>query len=220
MRQIFAEFGNPAGVRRALEAAVPDMAARQQAEQDRAKLVERLGKLEAGQKRILKLVVDGSLTDVQISAQLADIKSEDAAIRLQLEKIEAAFRDIPSRAAIAQAAELLAKEGIVYTAARTVARLRLANHDFAEMTFHDKKQLLGLLFGGKLPDGRRMGIYVEWVLDEKQRFGVRAKYSLRGHLVLPEQHTLIHVKGVLAERSQMVRAEAAIKYGVTQFASP
>gem|GEM_PF-5216740 len=59
----------------------------------------------------------------------------------------------------------------------------MANSNFERMTPDDKRELVRLVFSGKTEDGKRMGVYLSWLDDVKEKKSRRLHFALRGHIV-------------------------------------
>ena len=67
--------------------------------------------------------------------------------------------------------------------ASLVAKKRIANHDFDAMSWAEKRSLAELVFGGHDSEGRRLGVYIQWIDGQECRRRKSWKYIIRGHLI-------------------------------------
>jgi hypothetical protein len=54
------------------------------------------------------------------------------------------------------------------------------------MTWEEKRALAELVFSGKTSDGKRMGVYIEWIDGQEKKRRKQWKYTIRGHLIHEE----------------------------------
>ena len=186
VRVLFDLFGNPAAVQRAIEQAQPDPggAARLQEQADR--LAARVAKLNEGRDRVLKLVLDGKVTDEQAAGRLDKANADEAKLREELAAVRRQLTAVPNpenvRAAAERAcAEFAARAGRVSTKRRTAARK--ATHDFDALSPADRRALVELVFVGRTPDGNPAGVYVEPIPGQTPRRPKRWRFHLRGLLL-------------------------------------
>jgi DNA invertase Pin-like site-specific DNA recombinase len=172
LEDLFQLFGNADRVRKAVEAAVPDQ---DKVAQDRAQLSRVSGDLEkvrAGRDRLIDAITEGAVTAAHAKAKLAELDSREQALAAERDGLAALLEGLPTPEEVEAQAER--------ASAAFKATLDRVNRDYDTMTWEEKRALLGMVFGGKLPDGRRLGVYVE----RDDRPGRRVwYYRIMGRLV-------------------------------------
>jgi DNA invertase Pin-like site-specific DNA recombinase len=167
MRELFSCLGNPAAVQKAVEAAVPDRAKTDEQRRQLRGLEEQLEKVEAARERIVGAIADGTLSNALARKQLARLDEREAALKGERDALQAALGDAPTDEEIRAAAGRVAaafgagdadEYGDVVQAARKNV---IINRRYDLMTPEEARQLALMVFGGTLPDGKRMGVYVE-----------------------------------------------------------
>ncbi len=182
LRRLFEVFGNPAAVERAIEQAVPDLDAVRQAEQRRAELDALIEKEKKGRQNVLTLVQSGRVAVEEAEQTLEASQEKIAHLQHEYDRLSASVASIPSVAEVKEAARAVAAAASKFRRpskafVRASARIGLANSDFSRMTWDDKRDLLQRVFGGRMPDGNRAGVYLEWPNGKEGR---TVRYTLRG----------------------------------------
>ena len=165
MAHLFDMFGNAAAIQSAIEEATPN---KEKVEESRRKL-SRVGleveKLEGQIQRATKLYMKGTITEGQADKEILPVREQLKMLNNVLEQTSESIADLPNAKTIQSTAKLIADK-------------RYLNHNYDEMSFEDKRALCEMVFSGKTPDGRRMGIYF--------KFGKKPSFSLHGHFVNEE----------------------------------
>ena len=177
MRHLFETFGNAAAIAKAIQDATPDDERIQEAFRRQEQLTRDLKMLEASRQRLLKLVVDGKVTDAQADTQLTRLNGREQKMKIEQSQLQDELAHLPDKETIKAVAKRTASR-FKYTNARKVARMRLANNDFSGMPYEDKRQLVQAVFSGKTADGRKMGVWLTWDED-----GKRWRFRIEGHLI-------------------------------------
>ena len=157
-------FGNPAAVKEAVEAAIPDM---KQVEADRRRLIEvqnLLKKIESKRSNLLNAVADGIFNKVQIQSKAQDLDEQEERLIENKHKLTDKLVNLPSSKDVKTASMKLAtvKRG---------AKLK----PYSEMSDTEKRYLLELVFGGKTPEGKRQGIYIKWHEPKHWSFSIHGQ---------------------------------------------
>jgi site-specific DNA recombinase len=195
MRLLFSDFGNPAAVQRAVEAALPDCNKAEGLLHRRRRAEAELEKVKGAKDRLVRLLGKGTLTEEEAAGELADLRGREAALKEELQAAAAALEGLPTPEQIRDTAERVAAafgagdaaddyDRIPYGDAVLAARKNvIINNRYDRMTPEDARALLEMLFGGKLPDGGRAGVYVSWLDGEPQHGPKRWSFQVRGRLV-------------------------------------
>lgn len=188
LRLLFDTFGNKIAIQKAIDAATPDLEERKELEAQRTRLMEAKDKQTAGRKRLLKMIDNGLISEEEGNAQIAESNKRGADIDAKLRTIDAKTADGPSADAKREVAEKVAEQ---FKPLSNTKRFALANRPFGKMTGEQKRELVHTVFGDKLLDGKRAGVYIKWHSGEKpKRNGWRDpdlqktwSFSVRGVLV-------------------------------------
>ncbi len=162
LMHLFNLFGNPVAVQKAIEAASPDLDKIKQYEQRLSRITAELERIERGRQRILELVVRDAIRQEQAEAKLTDIKEREASLRDEQARLGDYLASRPSQEQITLASE------------KAVASISNGK-PFSQMTWEEKRGLVQAVFSGKTPDGKRMGVYIEWN-------GKDWTFDIRGHV--------------------------------------
>ena len=172
MAELFEAFGNPKGVERAIQKAIPNL--------DKInKLRERIGRIDdevesiaKGRERLIARLAKDTIDEAEADRQL--IKSKDRRDRLQEERtrLTEGLNGIPDPAQIK-------KHGKAMSASMQ-ALIRAHRHaPLEEMSYEDRRALVEQVFSGTGLDGRRLGVYVEPGQGSPKRF----RFTIHGHLI-------------------------------------
>jgi DNA invertase Pin-like site-specific DNA recombinase len=187
IRQLFECFGNPQAVQRAVDAATPDLDRVRDAQDRRTRIGTELDKLRAGRDRLLRLIVDGKLTETQAAKQLDELGDREAKLTEESDRLLEHLLRAPTAAEVAAVARQLSdwvdEVGNRHTNYRRVAIIREINRAYDAMTFDEKRTLAQMVFGGKRLDGNRMGVYVAKPPRQGRGHARPWDYTLHGHLI-------------------------------------
>jgi hypothetical protein len=175
MHHLFECFGNPVAVQRAIDAATPNLEKMRQYREDRARCEAGLGRTNAGRQRILKLVANDQISDAEVEQSLKELADQETRYRAELARLDDALQNVPTPEGVRAVADRVS--------ARFGAEYRLANHSLERMTWEEQRALAQMVFCGELPDGRRMGIYIEFVEGQTSRTYRQWRYTIHGHLI-------------------------------------
>ena len=178
MRHLFDTFGNPAAVKRAVDAATPNRAKMQAAAERLEKLGGELEKNSKARARILDLVIKEALTDAQAESKLNELKEREAELTQERACLSDTLAHVPNAEAVAGMAVKIGSIVRRYTNARATAEGRLASACLEGMSFADKQALVRSVFAGKGLDGKRLGVRISWTTD-----GTDYRYQIHGNLV-------------------------------------
>jgi site-specific DNA recombinase len=171
LRHLFEFSGNPAAVKKAIEEATPNRDKIAELRQRRKRLEAELAKTRAGRERVLALVMKGTITAANAEKQLTEAQKKESVQAEQLERLDAALEHLPSQDQIEKTSGQLAA---------LVSKVGHANHNFDAMTWEDKRGLVEMFFAGKTTDGKRMGVYVEWIEGQEARKQKKWRYRIHG----------------------------------------
>jgi hypothetical protein len=139
--QLAETFGDPGKMEQAMQRAIPDF---DDVQKKQKRCQARLAKIAGGRKRFMHQVVKGSLKDDDASEMFEEMNQQEAVVREELDKLNAALADIPEPEVFD-----LWKECLAQTAAM-----------LGQMTDEDRRKLIDMAFAR-----RGDGVYV--TLDQQ-----------------------------------------------------
>lgn len=160
-RDLFALFGNPAAVQRAVEAATPDRGKVEEQQRRRRAAEAGLSKVRAKQARVVDAIADGTLTHLQAKGTLDTLTAQEALLRVELDSVKASLANTPTPEQVQAAGVWVSGVFRRYAPPRLSLDLMAANSDFDGLSPEDARELCGLVFGGLTAEGKRRGVYVE-----------------------------------------------------------
>lgn len=184
MDQLFEVFGNPLAMKRAIEEATPNLERIKESEQRITTLEKELAKKASARQKILQLITDDVITKVDAEKQLAKLKEDDVRINEELSSLQSYLGNLPTPASIRRVADVISKKfgRLRYASSAEVklaATKRLIGAGGVDaMTWEEKRSLVETVFDGKTPDGRRMGVYIQWKSTEARL--LKWSYQIRG----------------------------------------
>lgn len=186
IRELFQVFGNPEAVMDAVRAATPNEKLHEELVKRQVRLNEMLAKNSLIRDKVLKF--EENIPDKDVKDQLTKLQASDNLCIQELSNISEQLQNSPSAETVASKALEFSGEFQRATNGKTYrypsstsivlnSTKRHLNHSFEEMSWQNKRALIEMVFGGKLPDGKRMGIFIDW--EEHGGWS----YSIKGHLV-------------------------------------
>jgi DNA invertase Pin-like site-specific DNA recombinase len=190
MRHLFDCFGNPQAVQKAIEEAIPDREKIRENEDRVKKNNDSIDKIKAGKEKILRLISKDAITESEAEQQLYDLKNKEFRLQTENQQINESLNNRPSADKIKEISKKVSTQFRKRTDVKLIAKKRLANHEYDQMTQKEKRSLVETVFSGKTSDGRRMGVYIEWN-DKGWRF------NIQGHLI--DEQGLLPMSDMLKE---------------------
>jgi DNA invertase Pin-like site-specific DNA recombinase len=195
--ELFHTFGNPVAVRKAMEKAVPNRQKLTDLEGRRGQLHSLQEKVTRDRSQIIRLMGKNLIPEADGERRLAKLMAQDEQFRNELELISAQLSEVPSRRAIAAAAErvvdsfgrpvwrTVSGKGEVKLRADVgfITRVHTINAEPDKMSWEDRRALFEMVFGGKARDGRRLGVYVSWVPGQEGKQHKRWNYEIVGNFI-------------------------------------
>jgi DNA invertase Pin-like site-specific DNA recombinase len=172
---LFDLFGNASRVAQAIRDASPDPEQQLIDRQRHERLTADRAKIETQRQRIVDAIADGTIAKVLVKSKLEDLHGREQTIGEELDRLSATLANVPSAKEIKLFAEKVTKRRSC-APSRHKIMVDFANRDIDGMTFEERRELMQLVFGGKTPDGKRLGVYV--TLE-----GKKPKYRILGKLV-------------------------------------
>ncbi|HEY4310000.1 MAG TPA: zinc ribbon domain-containing protein [Pirellulales bacterium] len=202
IRQLLDWYGNPPAVKKAIEAAHPNLkrldCLNDDLEQNRksiAKLKKALTKLES--KAIDELIYKGTISEESLTQKKEPLQKRLTVLRARRNRLVAEIEAMPTPQTIKTEAVRVAsamkkrigkkknpKRSRRRTSALATAAIGLAD-SFEHLTWADKRALLEDVFNGTLVDGRPMGVYVLPIDGQVDGRYKQWRFVLRGSTGLP-----------------------------------
>lgn len=188
IRHLVECFGNRKAVERAIEAATPNLDKIKSLNERRERLLKNQAKNERHRERTRRHERNEVITEEQAATEYRELKRSDAEIAAKLRQIDAELDGTQTSTQRKMIASSVAKH---FRKRASANKWAAHNIDYADMSWADKRSLVESVFGGTMPDGRRMGVYISWepswdsapsshvAVDAEKPW----RYSLRGHLV-------------------------------------
>jgi hypothetical protein len=182
LRGLFDLFGNADRVRQAVEDAIPDKARVDDTRRQLEQLVADQRQVEARKARVVRAIAHGMIEDADASREMAELRRQADAMRVQANKLKALLASTPTREQVeATAARLVDRFGRRHVDVKKLIEDRIredqVRFDFDGMSWEERKGLLGLVFNGTTPEGQRLGVYVTRAVG--QLCGRRQVWDLR-----------------------------------------
>lgn len=202
MNELFIGLGNPVAVQQAIVNATPSIERRKESEEHAKILRRKLAKNENARQDILDLIGDRTLSKEEAKKKLDTLKVEHAELNEKLATLYSYLDNLPTPEAFKRVATIVSKKFGTARCPSAVevklnATIRLLKHDMDLMTWADKRGLIEMLFDGKMPDGRKCGVYVRWPHSETDSSKPKWRYT---------------ICGVLYDTETGVKGEAVVKY--------
>jgi hypothetical protein len=184
VQMLFTTLGNPAAIRRAVKASVPDC---DRAMKRRGRLAEDLAGVARGREKVLSLVGKNLVTEAQAEAQLRALRDRESALKKELDRLDVALAEVPDedeiRCYVQRIEEAVGPPGIfVYDDSGDVHPGGNDLGTYLSMTYADKRKLVHAVFDGGLIEGKPAGVYV---YPDGPRVAGRPKkwaFKIRGRL--------------------------------------
>jgi DNA invertase Pin-like site-specific DNA recombinase len=189
--ELFDTFGNPQRVQDAIRRTIPNQ---DQVEADRQRhdqLVLDLGKIDRQEQNVVDAIADGRLSKETSRRKLEELEARKDQLVGEEKRLAAVLDATPSAGAIKELGQRLSDE---FHSKLVMMRqdIRRANMCLDDMTWEEKRTLVEMVFGGKTPDGRRCGVYIEWI-DGQERHHCRRKqwqFKIEARLAFSSQGTV------------------------------
>ncbi|OHB54786.1 MAG: hypothetical protein A2Y12_03990 [Planctomycetes bacterium GWF2_42_9] len=176
MRHLFECFGNPRAVQKAIETATPNL---QKLEEYR-KRIEEIDKLliknKVSKDRILRFIAKDTISDSDAETQLLELKEKDIKLQTEKQQLQDNIGNSPSPDKIKTVSKTIAVQFRTSQLQMNTRKRLAAEQPFEEMTYEEKQALVKMVFSGKRPDGKRMGVDIEWDSNGW-------KFDIHGHLI-------------------------------------
>jgi hypothetical protein len=179
VRQLLDWCGNPPAIRRAIEAAVPNLETIKAKQAECEVLRAKLAKIPLARAKRLRAFDDDLVPEDEVRADLAKLKAEEGTLLGELRDAESTLDQLVTPAQTTSAAKQMSEwaydefHNVVKneprktvrpsTNAVLTARASLAEY-FDHITWEQKRELIDYVFAGKKVDGRKPGVHV-WGID-------------------------------------------------------
>jgi hypothetical protein len=181
--ELFDTFGNPTAVQQAIEDAMPNAEHVKDFRAQQERLRGELANVDDGRARILRLVAKGLVTDAQAEPQLVELRDRGTRLQTELDRLAATPDNLPTPHVVKEFAVKVAGKFCKYVDARRMAKVITANTKPERATWDEKRALVEMVFSGRTAEGKRMGVYVEWIDGQEARRQKAWRYSVHGRLI-------------------------------------
>lgn len=166
--RLFATLGDPAGMEKAMQKAIPDRVKIKELRERKKFLESELSKVDLKKDRLIDSIADGLLSKDEAGKKMTDIRERESSIRAEIEAVDPQLSEVPTEEEIRDRAKLIQR--IVSQIYRSPSRLK-------KMSFEDRRKLIATFFSGKDAQGRRLGVYVERMKDGVIRYEIRGAFN-------------------------------------------
>jgi len=180
--QLFQCFGNPVAVQKAIEDATPNRDKIDELVQRRKRLWAELEKFDTCRQRVIGLVLKGTIGEGEATKQLDDAQSRGSKLQEELDRLNTSLDHLPDQAQVKAVAKRFAGK-FKRTDARLWAKTEDANSRPEAMSWNEKRALFEMVFSGRTTDGKRMGVFIEWIAGQEGRLRKTWNYRIIGHLI-------------------------------------
>jgi hypothetical protein len=153
----------------AMEKAIPNLEKIREYEKQLEHIENETQKIKTNRERILRWVNSDKITEKDAENQLDTLKQKEAKLQTKRQQINDFLSNRPNPKKIKEAADTISARFLTIRKAKN-------NKPYTDMTYEEKLSLVEMVFSGKMPDGRKMGVYITW--DEKGW-----KYAIHGQLI-------------------------------------
>jgi hypothetical protein len=102
----------------------------------------------------------GVITEEQADKQLREISDREVLLQHELDVRNRELANTPTATEVKEAADRVATAFKKVNLAKMWATSFRLNNDLGGMSWEDRRALMQMVFSGKTPDGRRMGVYM------------------------------------------------------------
>ncbi len=190
IRQLFECFGNPHGLKEAIEAATPNKDHLKELRERLKRLEGNLAQIGSARVSILKFISKGTVSETDAEKQLDELKEKEEHHLSELHRLQDSLENAPSSESIRDFATAIAKQVKTsgkrsserrYNSAVRTAELKSIDRDYSSMTWDQKRALVKTVFNGTQLDGKRMGVYIRWT--EEKSGPQQWTYAIYGNLI-------------------------------------
>jgi DNA invertase Pin-like site-specific DNA recombinase len=183
MRYLFECFGNPLAIQRAVTQATPNIETVSAYRERQVRLQDGLAKNKEARAKVLRLLKRELLPEDEAEKELSAIKELEHRQRQELDRILDELQNVATPESIQAAAEMASASFRKYADIDLAMAKRRANRSLDAMSWEDRRALVELVFAGQMTDGKRMGVYIEWMEGQVARRRKQWKFTMNGHLI-------------------------------------
>ena len=197
MVHLFAAFGDPKGVERAVKNALPKKKDYEELLTSKKEFDKDIRTIEKAKGRLLDMVEKGSFDEEDIIKRMKDHKEREAMIKNELFKLDQKLEGQISP----QQLKNLGKNVSRIFLSKGVMKQTIASHHSCcdrlyEMSYEEKRQLLQYFFAGKDEDRKRFGVYVTRKSKGKYLFDIKGALGEIGDALPMKQQDARDLLGV------------------------
>lgn len=180
MELLFDTFGNPAAVKKAIEAAIPNRKELKEAAERYERLQHRMEEVTAGRDRVMTFVRKGTIAMDDAEKQLNELNATESAVNSELLAVADILGHQPDAKQVENVANSIGERLRPRVSAKRRRVTRAANADIGSMTWADKRALVEDIFNGEAIDGRPLGVYVSPIDGQAERRRKKWRFVLHG----------------------------------------
>jgi site-specific DNA recombinase len=197
--KLFAMVGDPAGLQKALQRAIPNAEKVEELLKQKESLEKELKAIDSQKENIVRSIAKGIISDEDAARSMKEIKERQAACKETIEQISRQTAGLPTKEQIKAKSKLIEKMLTEYF--DSPSRL-------ARMTFDEKRKIMQTVFDGKTDQGKRLGVYVKKPSEPKgpitytilgifnmDRIAPAPWMDLKGKLPMPEEEKEMILQG-------------------------
>jgi len=163
-------FGNRKKMQEAVEAAIPKLSKIANMKKEKTKLLKQAANCEKQRKNLIKSVAKGLLSDKDIEAEIAEIRALITSTQNRIDVIDAQLDMIPDSETIKKSVSSLGlKIGLQVSKDRPEWILN--------KPYEWKRDFIEQIFPGLDPEGKRYGVYVEYISDKNWKFRIHGAFG-------------------------------------------
>ena len=161
-------FGNKAMIEQAINAAIPN---KEQVAEDREQLTrieKELKKLQAARDKFIEAIGSGILSDDEMHKQHEIYTKKKERLNTSKIQLNEKLASVPDIQEVKSLGTL---------------RRQIAKKPLDEMSYSEKKALLRMVFSGKQLNGKRQGIYINWIDPKHYTFNIHGQLFAEKDLI-------------------------------------
>ena len=176
MLYLFDCFGNPAAVQKAIEKAIPNLEKIKESQKRIDRIDVELNKIKKGRAAILRFITNEKITESQAEKQLEELNQRESRLQVEHERLCSSLQNNPNPDKIKSMSKKVSTKFKRSVRLGSI-RFRASAKPYSEMTYEEKRALVELVFGGKMPNGKRMGVYLK--MNSRKDWS----FDIHGHLI-------------------------------------
>jgi site-specific DNA recombinase len=198
LHDLFALFGNPLAIERAVQAASPNMEEVEELRKRQDRLTRDLKSVKSEKERLVDFMVRGVIVEDEGVKKMQALRERGDKLQKEVEAVNAQLDAMITPEQVREVARTISARFVdpddpLYFDMGKWADERereeeqgRINRDLAGMSFGDRRGLIELVFDGTDPSGRKRGVYVARVPGRERCWRQQYRYEIVGRLVARE----------------------------------